>query len=194
MVLDAKAMTWASQNGIDTPTLKRLKIPIYGKWYFPELPANVPLVNLDNGHIQTFKTAMRAGEILYVARDDLRRARLGPYSVLPDPAPAPAEEPPGSAAARLAEQRPPRRPVEVIPPGIHLPSPSIFPLVLGIGISIMLLGLVAGPFPLRIMVMLLGLVWSVVAGIGWAVENQRDRDAHHATAEHEAGAAEETRQ
>src|ERR687885_1929187 len=95
MVLDAKAMTWASQNGIDTPTLKKLKIPIYGKWYFPEIPAGVVMVNLENGHLQTFRRPMRAGEILYVVRDDLRRARLGPYAALPDPsaAPPPAAQP-----------------------------------------------------------------------------------------------------
>lgn len=182
MVLDAKAMTWASQNGIDTPTLKRHKIPIYGKWYFPTLPANVLLVNLDNGHLQTFRTAMRAGEVLYVARDDLRRARLGPYAALPDPAEvaarvAAAQAPTAVEPAPVMEEERPTRPVEVIPPGIHMPSPSIFPLILGIGISIMVLGLVAGPIPLRIMVLLLGLIWCIVAGIGWAVENQRDRDA-----------------
>ena len=185
MVLDAKAMTWASENGIDTATLKRLKIPIYGKWYFPTLPSGVPLVNLENGHIQTFRTSMRAGEILYVARDDLRRERLGPYAALPDPATVAAAREEGAAAAPVEEEpRTRTRPVEVLPPGIHMPSPSIFPLVLGVGISIMLLGLAAGPVPLRLMVLLLGLIWVVVAGIGWAMENQRDRDAHLGAAEH----------
>ena len=41
MVLDAKALTWAAQNNIDTAKLKAAKIPIYGKWYFPEIPADV---------------------------------------------------------------------------------------------------------------------------------------------------------
>jgi hypothetical protein len=92
--------------------------------------------------------------------------------------------------AQEVEERRPVRPVEVIPPGIHMPSPSIFPLILGVGIAIMVLGLVAGPVPLRLMVMLLGLVWCVVAGIGWAVENQRDRDAHLTTAEHDIAVVE----
>ncbi len=43
MVLDAKVMEWATQQGLDTAALKKAKIPIYGKWYFPELPADVPL-------------------------------------------------------------------------------------------------------------------------------------------------------
>src|SRR5215208_3745685 len=117
MVLDAKAMTWAGQHGIDTSTLKKLKVPIYGKWYFPEIPAGVVMVNLDNGHLQTFRSPMRAGEVLYVVRDDLRRHRLGPYAALPDPSAAPAA---AAAPVALAEEAPveerPVRAVEVIPP------------------------------------------------------------------------------
>ena len=80
MTLDAKAMEWAAEQGLDTKTLKASKVPIYGKWYFPEIPAGVPLVNLKTGEIQVFGPGLRAGEILFVARSDLRRARLGPYA------------------------------------------------------------------------------------------------------------------
>ena len=49
MVLDAKALTWAAKNDIDTAKLKKAKVPIYGKWYFPEIPPHVALVNLETG-------------------------------------------------------------------------------------------------------------------------------------------------
>ena len=190
MVLDVKAMSWASENGIDTATLKRHKIPIYGKWYFPDLPAGVPLVNLENGHLQTFRTPMRGGEILYVLRDDLRRARLGPYASWTEPsATTTAAEGAAAAVAAEAAEREPARRVEVIPPGIHMPSPSIYPLVVGVGMAITLLGLVAGEIPVRIMVTLLGLLWAVVGGVGWAVQGQRDRDAHAEAVEHDGTGA-----
>lgn len=86
MVLDAKAMTWAAQNGIDTAKLKAAKVPIYGKWYFPELPPRVALVNLETGERAIFPDRMVAGEVVWVAESDLRRAGLGPYA---DPATAP---------------------------------------------------------------------------------------------------------
>lgn len=77
MVLDVKALSWAAQNGIDTAKLKAAKVPIYGKWYFPEIPAGVPLVNLDTGERRTFPERMIAGEVMWVAERDLRRASLG---------------------------------------------------------------------------------------------------------------------
>ena len=79
MVLDAKALTWAAKNDIDTPKLKKAKVPIFGKWYFPDLPANVPLVNLSTGEIETFPAGFRAGAVLYVKDEDLKRAGIGPY-------------------------------------------------------------------------------------------------------------------
>src|SRR5215831_8974362 len=66
MVLDAKALTWAAQHGIDTAKLKAAKVPIYGKWYFPEIPAGVPVVNLVTG------------ELIYAPEEELRRAALLP--------------------------------------------------------------------------------------------------------------------
>lgn len=77
MVLDAKAMTWAAQNGIDTAKLKAAKAPIYGKWYFPELPRGVSLVNLETGDVDLFRVSMVAGEVLWVRTADLRRLGLG---------------------------------------------------------------------------------------------------------------------
>jgi len=90
MVLDSRAMDWAGRQGLDSATLKRAKVPIYGKWYFPDLPANEPLINLSTGEIETFPAGYRAGAVLYVKDSDLRRAGLGPYKGVF--APAPAEE------------------------------------------------------------------------------------------------------
>ena len=63
MVLDAKALTWAAKNNIDTAKLKAAKVPIYGKWYFPEIPPGIPLVNLETGEQQVFPERMIAGEL-----------------------------------------------------------------------------------------------------------------------------------
>jgi hypothetical protein len=183
VVLDVKAMEWASENGIDTATLKKAKIPIYGKWYFPELPGDVPVINLKNGHIEVFEPGMRAGEVLYVKREDLLRARLGPYATWPErQAAAEAEASEVETPVAVEEPAPAHPPSEepAPPPGLHMPSPSIFPLVLALGVSITLLGLVAGPWPVRVIVVVLGLIYAIVGGAGWAVESVRDRDAAEA--------------
>src|ERR687887_388523 len=103
MVLDVKALTWASRHNIDTAKLKAAKLPIYGKWYFPEIPANVPVVNLETGEKRTFSERMLAGEVVWVAEADLRRARLGPYA---EQAPGEARE----AAADGSKTAPVRKP------------------------------------------------------------------------------------
>src|SRR5205807_5590030 len=78
MVLDAKALTWAAKNDIDTPKLKKARIPIYGKWYFPEIPPGIPLVNLETGEQQVFPERMVAGEVIYIPAADLQRVGLAP--------------------------------------------------------------------------------------------------------------------
>src|SRR5260221_12691690 len=78
MVLDAKALTWAAKNDIDTAKLKKAKIPIYGKWYFPEIPPGIPLVNLETGEQQVFPERMAAGEVIYGPAADLQRVGLPP--------------------------------------------------------------------------------------------------------------------
>jgi hypothetical protein len=95
MVLNAKAMDWASSMGLDTAKLKNGKVKIYGKWYFPYNPANEQLINLQTGEVETFPTGMRAGTVLYVLEDELKRAKLGPFAEPPAEAPAdkPAESP-----------------------------------------------------------------------------------------------------
>jgi len=102
MVLDSRQMDWAGRQGLDSAALKRAKVPIYGKWYFPDLPANEPLVNLSTGEIETFPPGYRAGAVLYVKDADLKRAGLGPYKAAA-PAPAPAAAPAAAQATAVAE-------------------------------------------------------------------------------------------
>lgn len=78
MVLDAKAMGWAGRHSIDTAKLKAARVPVYGKWYYPEIPAGVRVVNLHTGEVATFSEPMAAGEILFAPEEDLRRAGLYP--------------------------------------------------------------------------------------------------------------------
>jgi cytochrome c oxidase subunit 4 len=108
MVLDSKQMEWASREGLDTAALKKARVPIFGKWYFPDLPANVPLVNLSTGEVETFPAGYRAGAVLYVKEEDLKRAGLGPYKSAPEPAPeqAPAVAPPAEAPPEASATEP----------------------------------------------------------------------------------------
>ncbi len=193
MVLDVKALTWAGRNGIDTAKLKAAKVPIYGKWYFPEIPANIPLVNLETGERRTFPARMVAGEVMWVAERDLRRAGLGDLPPAePEPAPAaasPAEAPtaPVQAVEPLIamnrvpfevegeEAHPVAAPEETAlaipapaieeglePGAMHMPLPSIAPLLLAVGISIVLLGVITS-----LWLSLVGLVWAIIGAIGW---------------------------
>ena len=53
MVLDVKFGDWAAAQQLDTNKLKAAKVPIYGKWYFPTIPADVQLVrcHIGSGHV-----------------------------------------------------------------------------------------------------------------------------------------------
>jgi hypothetical protein len=186
MVLDAKALTWAAKNNIDTAKLKAAKVPIYGKWYFPEIPAGVPLVNLESGEQQVFPERMVAGEVIYVPSAELLRARLTPegFSVMQVPADHPA---PGTALSTLTPEpllamaRPPGMklgpqldlvPVEDQQPlvahdaaslaGIHMPSPSIAPFVLAIGFCLVLLGAITS-----LILLVAGVLWMAAGAIVW---------------------------
>jgi hypothetical protein len=185
MVLDAKALTWAAQNNIDTAKLKAAKVPIYGKWYFPEIPAGVVLVNLETGEQEVFPERMVAGEVIYVPAVHLQRARLTPegFSI--------REVGPGVEGATrglraiapeplLAMARPPgfeARTTSIVPvesqqalvaqdeaelAGIHMPSPSIAPFVLGVGFCIVMLGVIS-----IVIIFVVGLLWMLAGAIGW---------------------------
>ncbi|HET6314967.1 MAG TPA: hypothetical protein VFG86_00810, partial [Chloroflexota bacterium] len=176
MVLDAKALTWAAQHDIDTAKLKKAKVPIYGKWYFPELPVDVPLVNLETGEQETFKERMVAGEVIYVPAAELQRAGLAPadFTVLPSATAATSTRALRTIAPEplLAMARPPdfdngATALEPVDPqatlladeeadatGIHLPKASIAPFVLGVGFCIVMLGLVS-----NVIILVVGLLW-----------------------------------
>jgi len=185
MVLDAKALTWAARNNIDTAKLKAAKVPIYGKWYFPEIPPGVPLINLETGDREVFHTRMLAGELIFAPEGDLRRGGLLPAD-FPEP-PAPATEATGGALHELppepllAMTRPvglPRETTTALVPveehlplveddptaleGLHLPRPSIAPFVLGVGFCIVLLGVIT-----NVLIAAVGLVWMLIGAIGW---------------------------
>jgi hypothetical protein len=184
MVLDAKALTWAAKNDIDTAKLKAAKVPIYGKWYFPEIPPGVPLVNLETGEQQVFPERMVAGEVIYVPAEDLQRARLTPegFAVMDVSA---ALSAPGRALRTVAPEpllamaRPVGLPrsTALVPvdgqaalvaedaadlAGIHMPSPSIAPFVLGVGFCILLLGVITNPI-----ILVVGVLWMLAGAIGW---------------------------
>lgn len=184
MVLDAKALTWAAKNNIDTAKLKAAKVPIFGKWYFPEIPAGVPLVNLETGEQEIFPERMVAGEVIYVPAVDLVRAKLVPEGFAVQQAPVAPSEESGRALQAIAPEpllamaRPPGYGDEAMVPveseaalpaidpavlaGIHMPRPSIAPFVLGLGFCLVLLGAITYP-----LILVAGLVWMLAGAIGW---------------------------
>ena len=185
MVLDAKALTWAARNDIDTAKLKKAKIPIYGKWYFPEIPPNVPLINLETGEQQVFPQRMVAGEVIYVPAAELQEAGLAPAdfkvmglpdagaepttralrTVAPEPLLAMAR-PPGLAPSPSTLELDGEQSLVTDDPavlaGIHMPSPSIAPFVLGLGFCLVFLGLIT-----HVIILVVGLLWMLAGAIVW---------------------------
>ena len=186
MVLDAKALSWAAKNDIDTAKLKKARLPIYGKWYFPEIPPNVPLVNLQTGEQEIFPERMVAGEVIFVPSAELVAAGLAPegFSVMRPPL-SPEEEPTTRAIRAIAPEplvamaRPPGLPRESIEPeldgedalivesppapgSIHMPSHSISPFVLGIGFCLVFLGLIT-----NVIILVVGLLWMLAGAVAW---------------------------
>lgn len=201
MVLDAKALTWAAQHDIDTAKLKKAQVPIYGKWYFPEIPPGVPLVNLETGDQQVFPERMIAGEVIYVPVADLVRAKLVPETFVAEQAPV------GDATSArglrviapeplLAMARPPGYDFSEAPAvdldsesslapagsaaalGIHMPSASIAPFILGIGFCIVLMGAIIHPI-----ILVVGLGWMLAGAIGWIRIGVLEYRAAHRTSD-----------
>jgi hypothetical protein len=185
MVLDAKALTWAAKNDIDTAKLKAAKVPIYGKWYFPEIPAGVALVNLETGEQEVFPERMLAGEVIYVPSTDLQRAKLAPEGFLvrevtpgiegagrglrtiaPEPLLAMARPPGFEAAATsivpVESQQALVEHGEAGLTGMHMPSPSIAPFVLGVGFCIVMLGAIS-----NLIIFIVGALWMLAGAIAW---------------------------
>jgi hypothetical protein len=198
MVLDAKALTWAAKNDIDTAKLKAAKIPIYGKWYFPEIPPGIPLVNLETGEQQVFPERMVAGEVIYVPAADLQRVGLAPtgfavkdvsealggrsqalQTVAPEPLLAmarPVGLPRSTAPVSVDGQQALVDEEAADLAGIHMPSPSIAPLVLGVGFCILVLGAITSPI-----ILVVGALWMLAGAIGWiriGLLEEREKGAH----------------
>jgi hypothetical protein len=198
MVLDAKALTWAAKNDIDTAKLKAAKVPIYGKWYFPEIPAGVALVNLETGEQEVFSERMVAGEVIYVPSTDLVRAKLAPEgftvreitpgiegvtrglrTIAPEPLLAMAR-PPGFEAATTSivpveSQQALVEHDEAGPAGMHMPSPSIAPFVLGVGFCIVMLGAIS-----NLIIFIVGVLWMLAGAIAWIRIGLLEARAAHA--------------
>ncbi|HEY2594758.1 MAG TPA: hypothetical protein VGK33_12735 [Chloroflexota bacterium] len=207
MVLDAKALTWAAKNDIDTAKLKKAKVPIYGKWYFPEIPADVALVNLETGEQESYRERMIAGEVMFVPSADLVRAGLAPADFTPMDLPGPVVlvEPETRAIQAVAAEplfamaRPPGLPREIAtvetdpdaelttdyPPeleGVHMPMASIAPFVLAIGFCLAFAGLIISPI-----IVIAGLLWMMVGALVWIrIGLLEYRAAHPAEPEVEA--------
>jgi hypothetical protein len=205
MVLDAKALTWAAKHDIDTAKLKKAKVPIYGKWYFPEIPPNVGLINLETGEQQVFPERMIAGEVIFVPAAELQRAGLLPddFGEVAVPAPLAPGEPTTHAMRAvppeplIAMARPPDLPRETamfaVDPdqalaaeeepdlsGIHIPRASVAPFVLGIGFCLVFLGLIT-----NLIILITGLLWMVAGAIVWIRIGILEYRAAHPQAEAE---------
>ncbi len=206
MVLDAKALTWAAKNDIDTAKLKKAKVPIYGKWYFPEIPPNVALVNLETGEQESFRERMIAGEVMFVPAAELVRAGLAPadFAAMDLPGPVILIEPESRAIRAIAPEplfamaRPPGLPHEVAivetdpdaelvteyPPeleGVHMPMASVAPFVLAIGFCLAFAGLIISPI-----IVIAGLLWMAVGAVVWIRLGLLEYRASHAETELEA--------
>jgi hypothetical protein len=188
VVLDASAMSWAKLQNIDTKKLKAAKVPLYGKWYFPEIPGGVPLINLETGERHVFPPGMVAGEVIWAPEADLRRLGIAglpepepePEPVSPagsaSPVPTPEPEPllmmvrppeplaeavaPTTALARVEPEAPPPPPAQAL--GVHMPLASIAPFVLALGLCLVFLGMITTP-----VVLVVGLIWMLAGAIGW---------------------------
>ena len=204
MVLDAKALTWAGKNEIDTPKLKKAKVPIYGKWYFPEIPPHVALVNLETGEQQVFPERMLAGEVIFVPAADLQRAGLAPADFVVMDVPSPLGEPATQALGTIAPEPliamarptglPTTEPVLEIDgeeplvaddpaalAGIHMPTPSIAPFVFGLGFCLVFLGLIT-----NVVIVIVGLLWILAGAIAWIRIGVLEWQAAHARTESDA--------
>jgi hypothetical protein len=74
---------------------------------------------------------------------------------------------------------------EELPPGVHMPSPSIQPLILAAGMTIMVFGMVFRGFALTLgegfsipIIMTLGIIIVVAGFIGWIREGRKEAQSH----------------
>ena len=74
---------------------------------------------------------------------------------------------------------------EELPAGVHMPSPSLQPLILAAGITIMVIGIVFRGFAISLgegfsipIIMVLGVIIVVAGFIGWIRENRSEVQPH----------------
>ena len=74
---------------------------------------------------------------------------------------------------------------EELPEGVHMPSPSIQPLILAIGMTITVFGIVFRGFAISLgegfsipIIMMLGLIVTLVGLIGWIREGRKEAQPH----------------
>jgi len=90
---------------------------------------------------------------------------------------------PHAAIGAEPKGRPKQR--EELPEGVHMPSPSLQPLILAAGITIMVIGMVFRGFAISLgegfsipIIMVLGVVIVVAGFIGWIRENREEAQPH----------------
>jgi hypothetical protein len=88
-------------------------------------------------------------------------------------------------AAVGAEPKTASKKREELPEGVHMPSPSIQPLILAAGLTITVIGIVFRGFALTLgegfsipIIMVLGLLIVVAGFIGWIRENRKEAQPH----------------
>ncbi len=74
---------------------------------------------------------------------------------------------------------------EELPEGVHMPSPSIQPLILASGMTIMVFGIVFRAFAISLgegfsipIIMVLGLIITLAGFIGWIREGRKEAQSH----------------
>jgi hypothetical protein len=74
---------------------------------------------------------------------------------------------------------------EELPEGVHMPAPSIQPLILAAGITIMVIGIVFRGFAISLgedfnipIIMVLGVIIVMAGFIGWIRENRKEAQPH----------------
>jgi hypothetical protein len=74
---------------------------------------------------------------------------------------------------------------EELPEGVHMPSPSIQPLILAMGMTIMVFGIVFRAFAISLgegfsipIIMVLGLIITLAGLIGWIREGRKEAQSH----------------
>jgi hypothetical protein len=124
---------------------------------------------------------MVAGEVIWAPEADLRRAELLPadypepelptgppevpqalHVIAPEPLLAIARPPGVDLHPQPALPEPETEPPPAHISGIHMPSASIAPFVLGVGFCIAFLGLITNLF-----IVIVGLVWMLAGAMGW---------------------------